>query len=153
MASYFLEEFSKMTLFTSNSVLVPIDFSDEAHKALVDTLEFVGDPSKLHVIHVLSPLEPTEPGIVWKTVDNQTRIDKVKEAFYEKFPEDVYKKITFTVKLGNPSSEIIDYAEQNGIDLVVIPSSGRTGLSRFFLGSVAERVVRFSHCPVLVLRG
>jgi hypothetical protein len=85
MASDFLEEFSKMTLFTSNSVLVPIDFSDEAHKALVDTLEFVGDPSKLHVIHVLSPLEPTEPGIVWKTVDNQTRIDKVKEAFMKNF--------------------------------------------------------------------
>jgi nucleotide-binding universal stress UspA family protein len=141
-----------MALFTSTNVLVPVDFSEEAHKALVDTLEFVGDPAKLHVIHVLSPLEPTEPGIVWKTLDNQTRIDSIKNAFYNKFPEEIYKALKFTVKVGNPSSEIIDYAKDNDIDLIVIPSSGRTGLSRFLLGSVAERVVRFSHCPVLVIR-
>jgi nucleotide-binding universal stress UspA family protein len=141
-----------MALFTSTNVLVPVDFSEEAHKALVDTLEFVGDPEKLHVVHVLAPLEPMEPGVVWQTVDNQTRVDKIKEAFYNKFPEDVYKAIKFTVRVGNPSSEIIDYAKDNDIDLIVIPSSGRTGLSRFLLGSVAERVVRFSHCPVLVIR-
>lgn len=141
-----------MTLFAANTVLVPIDFSEEAQKALTDTLEFVGDPTKLHVIHVLTPLEPTEPGVVWQTVDNQARIDKVKESFYNRFSDAAYQKVKFTVAVGNPSSEIIDYAQNNGIDLIVIPSSGRTGLQRFFLGSVAERVVRFSHCPVLVIR-
>lgn len=142
-----------MALFTSNHVLVPIDFSEESHKALAETLAFVEDPAKLHAIHVLSPLEPTEPGIVWKTVDTSTRIEKVEAAFKEKFSDDVYQQIKFTVSIGNPSSEIIDYAEQNQIDLIVIPSSGRTGISRFFLGSVAERVVRFAKCPVLVVRG
>jgi nucleotide-binding universal stress UspA family protein len=141
-----------MTLFATNNVLVPVDFSEEAQKALAETLEFVGDPSKLHAIHVLTPLEPMEPGVVWQTVDNQVRIDKVTEAFYSRFSDEAYKNIQFTVKVGNPSSEIIDYAQQKGVDLIVIPSSGRTGLQRFFLGSVAERVVRFSHCPVLVLR-
>lgn len=141
-----------MTLFATNNVLVPVDFSEEAQKALAETLEFVGDPAKLHAIHVLTPLEPTEPGVIWQTVDNQARIDKVTEAFYDRFPDEAYKSIKFTVKVGNPSSEIIDYAQHHGIDLIVIPSSGRTGLQRFFLGSVAERVVRFSHCPVLVLR-
>ena len=141
-----------MTLFAGNNFLVPIDFSDEAHKALVDTLEFVGDPQKIHVINVIAPLEATEPGVVWQTIDNQTRIDKVKEAFYQKFPGEEYKQIKFTVAVGNPSSEIIDYAKHHAIDLIVIPSSGRTGISRFFLGSVAERVVRHSHCPVLVMR-
>lgn len=141
-----------MTLFASNNVLVPIDFSDEAKKALEDTLEFVGDPQKVHVINVLSPLEPTEPGVVWQTVDDQTRIKRVNETFYEQFPGEAYKQLKFTVAIGNPSSEIIDYAKHTAIDLIVIPSSGRTGLSRFFLGSVAERVVRFSHCPVLVIR-
>ncbi|MBE9140287.1 universal stress protein [Nodosilinea sp. LEGE 07088] len=142
-----------MTLFTSNNVLVPIDFSKEAHQALVDTLEFVKDPAKLHVIHVLHSLEPTEPGVVWQTIDDQTRIDKIKAVFYKQFPDEAYQQVKFTVKVGHPSAEIIDYAEHNAIDLIVIPSSGRTGLSRFFLGSVAERVVRFSHCPVLVIRG
>ncbi|MGD1941250.1 MAG: universal stress protein [Leptolyngbyaceae cyanobacterium] len=142
-----------MALFTSNHVLVPIDFAEESHKALAETLAFVEDPAKIHAIHVLSPLEPTEPGIVWKTVDSSTRIEKVEAAFKEKFPDDAYRQIKFTVTIGNPSSEIIDYAEHNQIDLIVIPSSGRTGISRFFLGSVAERVVRFAKCPVLVVRG
>ncbi|MGF1524369.1 MAG: universal stress protein [Leptolyngbyaceae cyanobacterium] len=141
-----------MALFVGNNILVPIDFSDKAQKALKDTLDFVSDPQKVHVINVLSPLEPTEPGVVWQTVDNQTRIDRVTEVFYERFPEDGYKQLKFTVAIGNPSSEILDYAKHNSIDLIVIPSSGRTGLSRFFLGSVAERIVRFSHCPVLVTR-
>jgi nucleotide-binding universal stress UspA family protein len=141
-----------MALFTSNNVLVPMDFSDEAQKALEDTLEFVGDPTKIHAINVIPPLEATEPGVIWETIDDQTRIRKVEEAFYQRFPGDAYKQIKFTVAIGNPSSEIIDYAKHHTIDLIIIPSSGKTGISRFFLGSVAERVVRFSHCPVLVIR-
>ena len=141
-----------MTLFASNNVLVPIDFSEEAHQALIDTLAFVKDPAKLHVIHVLRPLEPTEPGIVWQTIDDKTRIDNIKATFYKEFADEAYQQVKFAVTVGNPSAEIIDYAEHNAIDLIIIPSNGRTGLSRFFLGSVAERVIRFSHCPVLVIR-
>ena len=141
-----------MTLFATDNVLVPVDFSDEAQNALANTLEFVGAPSKVHAVHVLTPLEPMEPGVVWQTVDDEARMTKVKEAFYERFSDEAYKAVKFTITVGNPSSEIIDYARHNDIDLIVIPSSGRTGLQRFFLGSVAERVVRFSHCPVLVIR-
>lgn len=141
-----------MTLFATNNVLVPIDFSEEAKKALTNTLEFVGDPKKIHAINVIPPLEATEPGVVWQTIDDQSRIQKVTETFYQHFPGEAYQQIKFTVAVGNASSEIIDYAKHHAIDLIVIPSSGRTGISRFFLGSVAERVVRFSHCPVLVIR-
>ncbi|MGG6241523.1 universal stress protein [Nodosilinea sp. AN01ver1] len=141
-----------MTLFASDNVLVPIDFSEEAGHALNETLAFFQNATNIHVIHVLSSLEPTQPGMVWQTVDDQTRIDHIKALFHEKFSGQAYENIKFTVKIGNPSSEIIDYAEDNAVDLIVIPSRGRTGLSRFFLGSVAERVVRFARCPVLVLR-
>ena len=48
--------------------------------------------------------------------------------------------------------EITTFAEENGAGLIVMPSHGRTGLAHIFIGSTAERVVRFSHCPVLVLR-
>jgi nucleotide-binding universal stress UspA family protein len=141
-----------MPLFSSENVLVPIDFSGEAVKALKDTLEFVKDPSKVHALYVLSPLEATDPGVVWQTVDDDTRVAKICEMYAKHFPEDVYQKINFTVDIGNPSSEIIDYAQSHNVDLIVIPSSGKTGLSRFFMGSVSEKVVRFSHCPVLVIR-
>jgi nucleotide-binding universal stress UspA family protein len=54
---------------------------------------------------------------------------------------------------GHPSNEIIDFAENNNIDLIVMGTLGKTGLDRFMMGSVAEKVVRGSKVPVLVVRG
>jgi nucleotide-binding universal stress UspA family protein len=54
---------------------------------------------------------------------------------------------------GHPSNEIIDFAENNNIDLIVMGTLGKTGLDRFLMGSVAENVVRHSKVPVLVVRG
>ena len=54
---------------------------------------------------------------------------------------------------GHPSTEIINFAENNDIDLIVMGTIGKTGLDRFLLGSVAEKVVRNSKVPVLVVRG
>lgn len=141
-----------MKLFSTNRVLVPIDFSEESFKAQQLTLDFVEDPNCLHVLHVLRNLNPGDPGIVWDTMDDRTRQERVKKAFFEKFNEAKYQKINFTVAIGDPSDRIIEYAKKHSIELIVIPSHGRTGIGRFFLGSVAEKVVRYAHCPVLVLR-
>ena len=51
------------------------------------------------------------------------------------------------------SGGIANYAREQGAALIVMPSHGRTGLSHLLIGSVAERVVRYASCPVLVLRG
>lgn len=53
---------------------------------------------------------------------------------------------------GIPSEEIIDFAEKNDIDLIVMGSLGKTGLSKFLLGSVAENVLRHSKTQVLIVR-
>jgi len=54
--------------------------------------------------------------------------------------------------IGRPAEEIIDYAEKNDIDLIVMGTLGLTGVKRFLIGSVAENVVRHSKVPVLVVR-
>ncbi len=54
---------------------------------------------------------------------------------------------------GHPADEIIKYAEKNSISLIVMGTLGKSGLDRFLLGSVAEKVVRTSKIPVLVVRG
>jgi nucleotide-binding universal stress UspA family protein len=54
---------------------------------------------------------------------------------------------------GHPADEIIKYAEKNLISLIVMGTLGKSGLDRFLLGSVAEKVVRNSKIPVLVVRG
>jgi nucleotide-binding universal stress UspA family protein len=54
---------------------------------------------------------------------------------------------------GHPADEIIRYSEKNSISLIVMGTLGKSGLDRFLLGSVAEKVVRNSKIPVLVVRG
>jgi len=53
---------------------------------------------------------------------------------------------------GHPSNEIINFAENNNVDLIVMGTLGKTGLDRFLMGSVAEKVVRDARCPVLVYK-
>jgi nucleotide-binding universal stress UspA family protein len=52
---------------------------------------------------------------------------------------------------GNPGSEVISYAESSGMDIIILGAVGRTGLDKFLLGSVAEKVVRSSKIPVLTI--
>jgi nucleotide-binding universal stress UspA family protein len=54
--------------------------------------------------------------------------------------------------VGEPAAEILSYAERSGVDLLVLGTHGRTGLEHALMGSVAERVVRKAHCPVLTVR-
>lgn len=54
---------------------------------------------------------------------------------------------------GHPADEIIKFADKNGISTIVMGTLGKSGLDRFLLGSVAEKVVRNSKIPVLVVRG
>ncbi|AAV47178.1 universal stress protein [Haloarcula marismortui ATCC 43049] len=54
--------------------------------------------------------------------------------------------------MGDPYEEIIDYAETAGVDMIVMGTHGRSGLDRFLLGSVTEKVVRTADAPVLTVR-
>ena len=56
------------------------------------------------------------------------------------------------VQQGVPYREILDMAHTQQVDLIVMGTHGRTGLEHFFLGSVAEKVVRLAPCPVMVTR-
>ncbi|MEA5508802.1 universal stress protein [Crocosphaera sp. UHCC 0190] len=141
-----------MSLFGSDRFLVPIDFSAVSWQALDETLNFSQDPNKITVIHVLAPLLAVEPSVIWETLDDETRKKNVENAFHERYPKSLIENLKFEVKIGDPSAEIVDYAKEHNIDLIVIASHGRSGLHRFLLGSVAERVVRFAECPVLVWR-
>ena len=141
-----------MSLFIGDRILVPIDFSQDSFNALDETLNFIKDPNKITVINVLLPLEAVDPGGIWSTLDNNTREQNVQNSFYERYPKSLVDNLKLVIRVGNPSIEIVDYAKKNIIDLIVIASHGRTGLNRFLLGSVAEKVVRLAQCPVLVWR-
>ncbi len=141
-----------MSLLTGDRILVPIDFSEVSFAALDETLNYIQDPTKVTVIHILSPLVAVEPSVVWETLDDETRKKNVLNAFHERYPKSLVEHLKLEVKIGDPGVEIVDYAQKHNIHLIVIASHGRTGLNRFLLGSVAERVARHAKCPVLIWR-
>ena len=142
-----------MSLFDIQKVVVPIDFSDESRSALDTALEIVDQQAaKIYVIHVLAELSPAEPGVIWGEISNENRTQHVRESISETFSAPKYQGLNVEVCFGNAGFRISEYAQEIDADLVVIPSHGRTGIERMLIGSVAERVVQHSHCPVLVLR-
>lgn len=70
-----------MSLFATDRVLVPTDFSAAADRVLQDTVAEVGDRGQVHVLHVLPKLNPGEPGVMWNTIDNRTRTEHVYQEF------------------------------------------------------------------------
>ncbi len=133
-------------------IVVPVDFSDDSLAAVDTALQMVDSAANVHVVHVLHELSPLEPGEVWDTVDTKSRTEFAERSLRERLSGPQYENLTYKFALGDPGHEIASYAERVEADLIVLPSHGRTGLSHLLIGSVAERVVRLAHCPVLVLR-
>lgn len=141
-----------MSWKVANPIVVPFDFSLHAHAALLQAAKLAETPSQIHALHVLPYMIPTDPGVVWATIDDSERIRHVLENMQSEIKEPVLKSVQLDVRIGDPGHTIADRAEELAADLIVMGSHGRTGLTRFFLGSVTERVVRLAHCPVLVVK-
>ncbi len=141
-----------MAWLPKDKVIVPVDFSPESIDAIAVGLQLVARPESLHVVHVVIDITPLEAGEVWGVIDPQTRLEQMRKVLDQRLGEARYAGIQKAVLLGEPAHGIATYAQEQHADLIVIPSHGRTGLTRLLIGSVAERVVRLAHCPVLVLR-
>jgi nucleotide-binding universal stress UspA family protein len=142
-----------MSLLTTKPIIVPWDYSEMSKNALKTAVELAGDNSQIHVVHVIPYPPSMEPGVIWGKVDENGLSENAKKSFYREVSEDQFLGIHFHTIFGDPGNQIAKIAKEIGAGLVVISSHGRTGLSHFFLGSVAERVTRMAPCPVLVLRG
>ena len=141
-----------MSWLTRKSVLVPIELDEQSYEAIAPAREFVESELSLKLIHVLTPLHPADPAAMWNTLDDEQRKQKVRDFLGQKLGEMGYREVSIEVKIGDPSTEIIDYAKEHEVDLIIMSSHGREGISRFLIGSVTERVVRLSPCPVLVIK-
>lgn len=142
-----------MKPIAESKIVVPWDFSEMSEHALKVARSMVIDASQLLVIHVDTLVVPAgDPGSIYGVVSQDTQRDNLVQAFRERVTGTELADISFEVRFGDPGSEITKYASQMEANLLVISSHGRTGISRLLIGSVAERVVRLSPCPVLVLR-
>ncbi|MFP4258795.1 MAG: universal stress protein [Desulfovermiculus sp.] len=141
-----------MSWLQKKCVVVPIDFSQESFQALDVAREFVQESSHIHIIHVSRPWDEHEIGGTWGKHSEEERIQSIQKRLQDELQTKGYDDVRIVIRLGSPASEIITYAEEVEAELIVMPSHGWTGIKHFALGSVAERVVRTAHCPVLVLR-
>ncbi|HEY3966037.1 MAG TPA: universal stress protein [Planctomycetaceae bacterium] len=134
-------------------VVVPVDFSVHSLAAIATALELVAKPSDVHVIHVLMGgsdrdlLREWAPGTEAETWDSAGR-----QRLAEFLKSHDIAGVVQEVRLGDPGFAITDYARQQQAAMIVIPSHGFHGIRRLLLGSVADRVIRYAPCPVLVLR-
>ena len=141
-----------MSFFTKQPIVVPWDFSEMSKNALAKAVELAESNEQVEVVHVTPYPAAMEPSVVWGTYSEDDIRHNLLKSFREEIPEDKYPGIKFTAFFGDPGGQIAKHAEHVDAGLIVISSHGRSGFQRLFIGSVAERVVRMSHCPVLVLR-
>ncbi len=142
-----------MSWLQKQSVLVPTDFSEASLAVLPTAREFIAQESQLHIVHVLpAKLHPAEPGAMWQTVTEDSRRQHAAAALKAKLQAQGYGDAQVRILFGTPSHEIADYAQQQAIELIVMPTHGYTGIKRVLMGSVAEQVARLAPCPVLLLR-
>jgi nucleotide-binding universal stress UspA family protein len=141
-----------MSGLQAKTIVAPVDFSTESLAALDKALDIASSPSDVHVVHVIPELNVSEAGVIWQEIDDTTRSQHAVEKLRQQLSDGKYEQVQIDVEVGDPGHRVADFAKRIGADLIVMPSHGRTGLSHILMGSVAERVVRLSHCPVLVLR-
>ncbi len=134
------------------NILVPVDFSASSQGAveLASTLANQKG-STLHFVYVESDMTVFEGGHT-SYVPTAEDIEQDRERLEKLVPAKEGVQFERHFLQGVPAEKIVEFAEQNGIDLIVLGSHGRAGLARFLLGSVAEQVVRTGTCPVLTVK-
>lgn len=138
-------------------ILCPIDFSEFTDEILEYALDITKKfNAELHLIHVIPNLNYFTPYESFFTPENLIVVEQNLETEVNKDFDNVMKKIDIPVKkiikTGAAFVEIIDYVKSESIDLVIMGTHGRTGIEHILIGSVAEKVVRKSPCPVLTIR-
>ncbi len=141
----------------AQQILVAFDESPQATAALRHALSTYDD-AEIHVLHVNDPRE-------WSTADGMDGFLYSEDAFEqsqesaealledaEEIAREYDAAVTTAAEVGMVAETVIDYAEEHDIDHIVLGSHGRRGLSRFLLGSVAERVMKRAPGSVTIIR-
>ncbi|UQZ85092.1 Stress response protein NhaX [Paenibacillus konkukensis] len=137
-----------------SKILVPFDGSNLSRKALSKAVDIVKETASresgkpvLEVLHIVQDVSYAMGTTI--TVDpkiSQAVIDEAKQMV----PSDV--QASFAIEYGQPANTILNYANDNGFDFIIMGSRGLGTIREFFLGSVSHNVVQNSKVPVLIVK-
>lgn len=141
-------------------ILAPVDGSTFSECSLdhVKSVAAGPDTSEVTLLRVIEPIHAADlTAYVESGIDTGVLIRKEQseaEQYISSLTDQLKKtglKAVGVAVVGVPANEILKYAEQHGIDLIVMSSHGRSGINRWLMGSVADKVVRHSPVPVLIV--
>ena len=131
------------------TILAPTDFSDLSANGVRYACQLARDMGAALIIFNVVALDESN-------AVNKREIEQHKKQLEEFVAEKVADagvglKVRQMVDAGQPFGAIVDCAEKEGVDLIVMSSHGRSGLSRMLIGSVTDKILRGGSCPVLVV--
>ncbi len=142
-----------------HSILCPTDFSEFSEHAICYACELAEKfHGELHLLNVVQDYNAVAPGTGEMFVPFTDWLPELRKQSQEQLaklpgPEWASKmQVKRTTRVGAPIDEIVKYANEHNIDLVVQGTHGRRGIKHMLLGSVAENIVRYAPCPVLTVR-
>ncbi|TLU83877.1 MAG: universal stress protein [Chlorobium sp.] len=137
------------------TILCPVDFSDASRNAIRYAKEFaLNMHASVYLLNIVEP-RPMAVDITLNYVPLEEELEKAASDDLREILEGFKKdniKAECGVEIGNPADVILDRIEKLDVNLVIMGSHGKKGLSRLIMGSVAETVVRKANCPVLTVK-
>jgi nucleotide-binding universal stress UspA family protein len=141
-------------------ILVPLDGSELAERELKHAQAIIGE-NPLVTLVLLRVSEPlltasyylTGGAEVWMSVEEQAKKDAIQylSGVADRVKSTGVTKVRTVVLTGQPDDQILNYLEHHRVDLVIMSTHGQSGVSRWLAGSVAERIMRHSSIPVLII--
>jgi nucleotide-binding universal stress UspA family protein len=145
------------TLDIWRTILVPVDFSTPSEAALTYALKLAAaSGAALHVCHII-PVPHVLDALYERGFEPEETVKRIEHKARQRMNE-IVRSVSSTLKPhlhcieGDARDGVLEWAEKLKADLIVMGTHGRQGAERFFMGSVAEAVVRRASCPVLTLR-
>jgi nucleotide-binding universal stress UspA family protein len=138
-------------------ILIATDGSETANEAADFGIEMVGcSGAKIYAIYVIdtTPYRSVPLDQIWskETLDEFQRAGHEATSYIEKIGKAAGAEVETRVLKGHPAEKILNFAEDNNIDMIIVGSLGKSGYERVLVGSVSEKIIRHAKVPVLVVR-
>jgi universal stress protein A len=138
-------------------IVCAVDFSEPSRLAMVEAVDLARrHEAELTLVHVFDAAKVAAAELGMAPLDLFTKATPELEGKLAAWRQDAETALgrpaSAALLIGDPAAELLRFAAERFAELVVVGTSGRGGVSRLVLGSVADRVVRQAHCPVLVVR-
>ena len=147
-------------MFAPKNILVPTNFSDYCDEALKGALELAKQyNAKVYLLHVMEPISPCAPdycldlAAVKETETGEVlHAKEMMQRELSKYAEYRDVEVISDVREGEPVEEILKEQVEKGVDLIVMPSQGKTGILRRLMGQISEKVMEEAKTSVLLVR-